>query len=634
VDAKAHKQWRHLTVSPEKVFEKLEPGMTIFLGTGTAEPRTLVRRLMGSSSSNLQDLELIQLVSLGDVITVENLQSHKYRLKTFFSGWVADEAIAEGRVDLIPSRVVKIPRLIKSGRIHFDVAFIQITPPNETGYCSLGAAVDIARQVMEQAKLVVAEINPLVPFTFGDTLVGLDEFDLLVQSEDKPIYFARWPTSEVFNQVAANIASVIEDGSCVGFSIGPLFDALGAQLVNKRNLGIHTPFFTDALMDLVKSGAVTNRQKEVSRGKCLASYAYGTPELMAWLDRNPLVEFQGVDTVFHPLIIGRNPRVVTALPARKVDLTGRIALQIGKGNVAATPGEAIDFINGAELSPGGVTIFALPSRNLKGEPNIRLSAEELPNLLGVRDSIDMIATEYGIADLKGRTVRERAQALIDIAHPDDRSGLIERAKQEKILYSDQIFLASSVHHYQAGLDLRITLKNGLAVHFRPIRPSDEEDMRHLFYRFSDEAVYYRYFTPIKVMAHRQMQSYVNVDRTRVLSLVGLVGSPSEERIIAEARFVKERETPYGEVAFIVDEGYQGYGIASRLLAILAQHAQEMGLAGFTADVLYTNKSMLRVFEKSGIPLTVKMTEGAYRLTMTFKGASESKAWPLGPAGGK
>jgi len=165
--------------------------VTIFLGTGAAEPRTLVKRLMASSASNLQDLELIQLVSLGEAITVENLQSHKYRLKTFFSGWVAEEAIAEGRVDLIPSRVVKIPRLIKSGRIHFDVAFIQVTPPNETGYCSLGIAVDIARQVMEQAKLVIAEINPLIPFTFGDTLVGLDEFDLLVRSEDEPIYFAR-----------------------------------------------------------------------------------------------------------------------------------------------------------------------------------------------------------------------------------------------------------------------------------------------------------------------------------------------------------------------------------------------------------------------------------------------------------
>ena len=218
--------WQSLVVSAEEVFEKIEPGMTIFLGTGAAEPSTLVKRLMASTASNLQDLELIQLVSLGEAITLKNLQSHKYRLKTFFSGWVANEAITEGRVDLIPSRFVKIPRLIQSGQIHFDVAFIQVTPPNETGYCSLGVAVDVARQVMDQAKLAVAEINPLIPFTFGDTFIALSEFDFLVRSEDEPIYFARWPVDDTFSRVAAHVASVIEDGSCINFSIGPLFDAL------------------------------------------------------------------------------------------------------------------------------------------------------------------------------------------------------------------------------------------------------------------------------------------------------------------------------------------------------------------------------------------------------------------------
>ncbi|MEN6475034.1 MAG: GNAT family N-acetyltransferase [Syntrophaceae bacterium] len=609
--------WQNLVVDPQEVMEKIEPGMTIFLGTGVAEPRTLVKHLMDSTAHNLQDLELIQIVSFGEALSLQGLQAHKYRLKTFFSGWVADEAIAAGRVDLILSRFANIPRLIRSGLIHFDAAFIQVTPPDASGFCSLGVAVDVARQVMEQARLVVAEINPFLPFTFGDTFVALSEFNLCVRAEIEPIYFTRWPVDEIFDQVAANVASVIEDGSCIGFSIGPLFDALGRQLVHKRHLGVHSPFFTDALMDLVLSGAVTNRHKEVGRGKCLASYALGTKELLRWLDRNPLVEFQGIETVLNSQTIGRNPRVAAALPARKVDLSGRIALHIGKGNVATSPGEAVDIINGADISAGGLTIFALPSRNLEGKANIRLSVEDFPNLLSMRESVDMIATEYGVANLRGRTVRERAQALIDIAHPDDRAELVEKAKAAKILYQDQIFMAESGHLYPADIAGRQTFKGGLEVLFRAIKPSDEEEMRRLFYRFSDKAVYYRYFSPIKVMRHAKMQSYVNIDPNRVLSLVGVIGPPGEERLIAEGRFVKDRVRPYGEVAFIVDEQYQGLGIASAMLAMLIKLAKERGLHGFTADVLATNKSMLRVFEKSGLHVKAALSEGVYELSMPF-----------------
>jgi acyl-CoA hydrolase len=235
-------KWQKLTVRPEEVMAKLEPGMNIFLGTGVGEPRTLVKQLMVDHSSNLKDLELIQLVSLGDAISVEALNSNAYRLKTFYSGWVASEAITAGRVDLIPSSFSRIPRLIESGRIPIDVAFIQITPPNQAGYCSLGVAVDVGRQAMEQASLVVGEINSDIPITQGDTFVPLSDFDFLVRSMENPIYFDRWPVDAVFDRVAANVASVIEDGSCLAFSIGPLFEGLSRHLVRKRHLGIHTPF--------------------------------------------------------------------------------------------------------------------------------------------------------------------------------------------------------------------------------------------------------------------------------------------------------------------------------------------------------------------------------------------------------
>ncbi|MBS3731360.1 MAG: GNAT family N-acetyltransferase [Desulfobacterales bacterium] len=612
-----YQDWEQRVVSPEKALRRIEPGMCIFLSTGTAEPRTMVRHLMDSDLANLQDLELFQLLSFGDALSLQRLQSQKYRLKTFFSGWVAREAITEGRVDLIPSRFSRLTRLVASRRIPFDAAFVQISPPNRLGYCSLGVSVDIAHLAIAQAGFVVGEINPDMPQTTGDTFVPISAFDMLVKSDEEPIYFSRWPVDENFDKVAQNAASLVEDGSCVAFSIGPLYEALGCHLQSKKDLSVHTPIFTDAAMDVVNSGAVSNRNKEHFPGKSVASYAMGTKELWQWLDCNPLVEFQGLDKVFNPMRIGRNRRFIAIVQCRKADLTGRIALHVSKGNVITDPAEVIDFFNGAEISEEGFSVFALPSRNRKGEPNILLSIEDVPNQLNVRESIDFAVTEYGVANLNGRTVRERAMAMIEVAHPDDRKKLLDEAKAQNIIYQDQIFITESTHLYPSSIETTRMFKDNLKVRFRPLRPSDEEEMRRLFYRFSDESVYYRYFTPLKTMPHARMQTYVNVDYSKDMSIVGVVGEPGQGHIVAEGRYVKDPHSPYGDVAFIVDEAYQGYGIATYMYKMLIRLAKERGLQGFTADVMPANKAMMRVFEKGDAGVRANLEGGIYRLTIQF-----------------
>ena len=609
--------WEQKVVSPDKALGKIEPGMCIFLSTGTAEPRTMVRHLMDSDLTNLQDLELFQLLSFGDALSLQRLQGQKYRLKTFFSGWVAREAITEGRVDLIPSRFSRLTRLVASRRIPFDAAFVQVSPPNRLGYCSLGVSVDIAHLAIAQAGFVVGEINPDMPRTTGDSFVPVSAFDMLVKSDEEPIYFSRWPVDENFDKVAQNAASLVEDGSCVAFSIGPLYEALGCHLQSKKELSVHTPIFTDAAMDLVNSGAVSNRNKEHFPGKSVTSYAMGTKELWQWLDGNPLVEFQSLDKVFNPMRIGRNRRFIAIVQCRKADLTGRIALHVSKGNVITDPAEVIDFFNGAEISEEGFSVFALPSRNRKGEPNILISTEDIPNQLNVRESIDFVVTEYGVANLNGRTVRERAMAMIEVAHPDDRKKLLDAAKAQNLIYQDQIFITESTHLYPANIETTRVFKDNLKVRFRPLRPSDEEEMRRLFYRFSDESVYYRYFTPLKTMPHAKMQTYVNVDYSKDMSIVGVVGEPGQGHIIAEGRYVRDPHSPYGDVAFIVDEAYQGYGIATYIYKMLMRLAKERGLQGFTADVMPANKSMMRVFEKGDAEVRANLEDGIYRLTIQF-----------------
>jgi acyl-CoA hydrolase len=612
------KNWESSVVTPETVIEKIKPGMSIFLGTGVAEPRTMVRHLMTSDAGNLEDLELIQLVSFGDAVSLRTLQSKNFRLKTFFSGWVASEAIEEGRVDLIPSRFVKIPQLIESFLRPVDAAIVQITPPNKAGFCSLGIAIDVAREVLERAAVCIGEINTKIPRTFGDTFIKISEFDFLVQSTDPPIYFERWKTNDVWNQVAGHVASLIEDESCLAFSIGPLYEALAKLLMKKRHLGIHSPIFTDPLMDLIKCGAANNRRKVTYRGKSLTSYAFGTPKLLKWLDNNPLVEFQRIDRVFNPLMIGSNPKFVTIVAARKVDLYGRIGLYIGKGNVASGPAEIMDFLTGAELSEGGRSIFALTSRDPAGSPNILISIGDLPNQLNAIESVGAVVTEYGVAYLEGRTVRERAQALIDIAHPDDRAGLVQGAKDKKILYQDQIFIAESARLYPMDIAETHRTRDHQNIRFRAIKPSDEEGMRNLFYRFSDETVYYRYFHSVSSMPHAKMQEYVNVDWNQVMSIVGLIGEEGQGRIIAEARYIKIPGNPFAEVVFVVDEEYQRLGIASFLYRMLIRLAKDRGIKGFIAEILFSNIGIMNVFRKGDLPVKAHLESGVYHLEIPFR----------------
>ena len=615
--------WKYKVVSPEEVLSKIEPGMAIFLGTGMAEPRTLVKHLMASEEPNLQDLELIQLVSIGDTIPIDERYSRKFRLKTFFSGWIASEAISEGRVDLIPSRFSRISGLFKSGAIHIDATFIQISQPDENGYARL-LGVDVERQAMEAANIVVGEVNTQTPRIMGDTLVHMDEFNYFVESTEPPLYIPRWSLEDIFLKIAANIANVIEDGSCISLGVGPLYEALAVQLATKKHLGIHSPFFTDALMDLIKSGAVTNRRKGVFRGKSASSYLLGSKELMQWLDQNPLVEFQPEDVIMDPKVIGTNDRMIAILPARKIDLTGNVALHTGKGNFNAGPGNVQELLMGAALSKKGRTIFGLSSRNRKGMPNIILSVANLPFQFTNRESMDLVVTEYGVAYLMGKTMRERAQALIDIAHPDDRAELVRQAKEAKLIYADQIYFPESGSLYPSKVCCSHEFKDGLKVCFRPIKPSDEDLMRDLFYRFSDQAVYSRYFTSIKTMPHKKMQEYVNVNYHLIMSIVGIVEVSGTEKIIAEARYARTKQDTFADTAFIVDEDYHSKGIASYLFELLIRTAREEGIQGFTADVLSTNKAMLKVYEKSPFPVQTVLSRGVYELTIPFTPLSELK----------
>jgi len=364
-------------------------------------------------------------------------------------------------------------------------------------------------------------------------------------------------------------------------------------------------------------GAVNNRQKGYFRGKTLASYAQGTEELLEWLHLNPLVEFQSTEIVANYNRISFNDRVTGILPAYKIDLTGNVALFSGRVNVTADPGQAMELFGAAEFSAGGRNIFALPSRNRSGQSNILISLGTLPNQFTSRESMDLVVTEYGIASLAGKTLRERAQALIDIAHPDDRSELIRHAKDERLLFPDQVYRSEAAISYPDYLACTHRLADGTVMKFRPIKPADEEEIKRLFYRFSDPGQYYRYFGESRVMPQTKWHEYVNIDYHATMSIVALWEGGAVPRIVAEARYQLHHDLMMADTSFIVEEAFRGKGLASFLLQILIVAARERGIEGFTADILADNKAIIRVFEKSGFPVEAVLRHGVYHLTLSF-----------------
>jgi len=609
-------EWTNKIVAPEVVLSKIKPGMSIFVGTGVAEPRTLIKHLMASDQKNLTDLDIIQLLSLGDAIPPDERYAEKYRLKTFFSVTKGYSAVSSGRIDWIPCMLSQVPHLFKTDAVKIDAAFVQITPPDKRGLCSLGVSTDVAKYAIERASLVVGEINDQTPYTFGDTFIHVNDFHHLVRATEPLLYMRRWPVDETFDRVAENVASVIDDGSCLAFFLGPIYEALVKYLSQKRDLGIHSLVFTDPIMDLINSGAVSNRNKKIFTGKSLVAYAQGTPELMQWLDGNQLVEFQRIDIVVNPKTISQNDHSVVIIPAYKVDLTGAIALHASRKNISAGPSDYYEFLDGAALSSGGCNIFALPSRSRKGESNILSSVDRFPNQFST-ELINIIATEYGVARLGGRSLRERTLALIDIAHPDDRDHLIEVAKSLKLLYPTQIYRSETGRAYPEHVSLSHTFKNNVTVHFRPIKPSDEDGMRRLFYRFSDQGVFYRYFSHVQAMPHVRMQEYTSVDYRQTMSIVGIIADGGIEKIIAEGRYVRFARSPFADVSFIVDEKYQGVGIAPFMLRMLMDNAKKNGIKGFNATILTTNKAMIRVMEKVAPPQSLMMDEGLQAYSFSF-----------------
>jgi acyl-CoA hydrolase/GNAT superfamily N-acetyltransferase len=595
-------------------------GQRVFIGSGAAEPQSLVAALV-ARSRELADTEIIHILTLGSAPYSEAGYSDAFRHNAFFIGPNVRGAVEAGRADYTPVFLHEIPRLFRSRRVSLDVALIQVSPPDEDGFCSYGVSVDVVKAAAESAGTVIAEVNPQMPRTCGDSLIHVDRIAALMESDTPLLEAVPSSPDEVAMRIGGHVARLIDDGATLQLGIGSLPNAVLACLREKKDLGIHTEMFSDGLIDLIEAGVVTGTRKTLLPAKVVASFCMGTRRLYEFVDRNPLFEFHPVEFTNDPGVIAQNERMAALNAALEVDLTGQVCADSLGYHFYSGIGGQVDFIRGAARAEGGKPIILL--RSTAGKETISRIVPHLREGAGVvttRGDVHYVVTEYGAVNLWGKSVRERALALIAIAHPKFRADLLEQAKAHGLAYRDQLLLPAAA--YPAEWETEATLRDGSRLFFRPIRPTDEPLLKDLLYGCSDESLYHRFFAYVRATPYAQLQRMVNVDYEREMAVVGIAAEAGQERMVAVGRYVLDPDTRLAEVAFLVQDQYQGRGIGTFLLQQLMRIARSKGVAGFTADVLADNRDMLDVLHRSGCDLRRSLAGGVYHLELRFPPESE------------
>lgn len=604
-------------VTAATAMKKIKAGDRVFLGSACGEPQELVRALV-QAGGNLSDTELIQVLTLGVAPYAAPKYATSFRANAFFIGDSLRDAVNEARADYTPIFLSKVPDLLLSRRIPIDVALIMVNPPDEHGFCSLGVSVDITKTAAEVAQVIVAQVNRHMPRTLGDCFLHVSQIDYLVE-HDEPL--PEWPVvgepDEVTERIAGHIARLVPDGATVQMGIGRVPDAVLSLLSDKNDLGIHTEMFSDGVMRLVDAGVITGRHKTVHPGKIVGSFAAGTQQLFQWLNDNPEIEMRPSQYTNDPRIISRHDNMIAINAGIEVDLTGQVvADSIGTWFYSGIGGHA-DFIRGAALAKNGKPIIAMPSTaDTKDGIRSRIvaSLSEGAGVTTTRGDTHYVVTEYGVAYLHGRNLRERAMALLNVAHPDFRSGLLHKAKQRRIVYPNQILPPVNAP-YPSQYEWTVTLKDKQQVFMRPIKPADEPMMKEMFYSFSERTRYLRFHGPMKSFPHARLQVFCNVDYDQEMTLICMVGQPGEEDVVALGCYIHDQGSNTAEVAFSVRDDWQNKGLGSHLFRKLVEIGRERGIDTFHAEVLTENLPMLNVFHHSGCTVATQAEGGVVHVTI-------------------
>jgi acyl-CoA hydrolase/GNAT superfamily N-acetyltransferase len=608
--------YRERLTTADEAVAAIKSGWRVFVGSGCAAPQELVAAL-SRNAGRFRDVELIQLLAFGTADYITAKSAGQLRHNSFFISENIREAVCDGRADYTPIFLSEIPELIRSGQRGNHAALIQVSPPDKHGYCSLGINVDIQRAALDRAKLVIAEVNPQMPRTYGETSLHLSSIDLLVESDQPILTSEAKQADDVEQQIGYHISRLIENGSCIQMGIGTIPSSVLQFIGDKRDLGIHTEMFSDALIPLIEGGNITNRLKRIRPGKIVTSFVIGSRGLYDFVDGNLGVEFHPSDFVNDPRVISANDKVVAINSALQVDLTGQIcADSIGYKFYSGIGGQ-VDFARGAAMSRGGKPIVALRSTARDG--SISRIVHRIDDGAGVvtsRGDAHYVVSEYGTAYLHGKTIRERALALISIAHPDYRKELLEFVKNKHYVYADEQVWQQALDKYPRDYEVKKVF-GASEMLVRPLKATDERLLQEFFYSHNAETVFNRYFGAKVQLAHREAAKQVCVDYQTRMALAAFLQQDGVDSIVAVGRYAVNPRTNLAETAVVVHEDYRRLGLAKYLLHQLERHAKGQGIAGFFAEILSTNEAMLRYHRSLGHTLIHTADSDTYHVEYRF-----------------
>jgi len=590
--------------SAEKALRHIQPGQRVFIGSSCGEPQHLVKAL-SKASVRFTDLEIVRLLCIesGPLTLVANRShSQQFNIRSFYLGSASPKKIQKNKRFTTPINLSQIPHLFKSRMMPINAAMIQASPPDDFGWMSLGVSVDITLAACESADIVICQTNPNMPRVLGRSFIHVNDVDFIVEHEEDLLTIQPLPELETANTIAKHISRLIDDGSTLQTSLGVTNEALMLCLSEKNDLGIHSQYLSDGLMRLFSMGVITNKKKEFNDGKLVAGSAVGSNLLYEFIDDNPCIEFHPSDYINNPSIIARHNAMVSLNTAMAVDLTGQVAADALPYNNYTGINGLLDFTRGAAMSKNGKSILMMTSTSDHGR-----KSRILPNLYDIavvvpRGDVQFIATEYGVVNLFGKTLQERAMALISIAHPDFRDELFSKAKELDLIDIGRKFKQAIKGVYPLKYEETISINN-ISIMFRPAKPIDERGVQEHYYTMNRGDIVSRFFHEKKSFVHDQIDTTFEIDYINDLTFVATIGELGFEKIIAVGEYFRNSIINMAEIAFSVSREYQGMGIAQILEKKLAKAARDNGIKGLVAYTSPENKGMIKLFHK--LPYKIK-----------------------------
>jgi len=604
--------------SAREALGQIRPGQRVFIGSSCGEPQHLVREL-SELSDQFRDIEVIRLMTLETTplsLIANKTKDHSLNLRSFYLGSAKPKGIARNMRFITPINMSAIPRLFKSRLLPIHVALIQVSPPDDFGWMSLGVSVDITLAAAQSADLVIAQINSNMPRVLGRSFIHVNEVDYFVEYDEPLLTIGENPELAAANDIGRLIARrLIDDGSTIAIGLGTTSESVMLALSDRNDLGIHTMYMTNEIMQLFSKGVITNRKKGFNDGKMVANSAIGSEDLYEFLNDNPAVEFHPSDYVCDPAIIARHNKMVAMSVAMSIDLTGQVAADaVPHTHFSGVTGIG-DFMRGAVQSPGGKSILMLPSTAMQGKKSRIVPFLNDTAVVAPRGDVHFVVTEYGAVNLFGKSYQERAMALTSIAHPDFRDELFFEAKKMGLLGSDRTLHESLHGVYPIHLEETLEI-NGEQVTVRPVKPVDERRIQEHFYNLDKNDVIARFFHEKTSFLKEEVEGVSQIDYVKDLTVVVIVGEFGFGRVVGIGEYLIDPATNVAEVAFSISKEYQKKGMGKILIKKLAAAAMENDIAGLVAYTSPGNRGMIKLFNQ--LPYKVTTFFDGDMLTLNCK----------------